>query len=58
MGTNPFTDPAVVAGYVAEQGQVVMTVTSSNACPAPSRPTESIAHEIIGRVANEFDEDV
>jgi uncharacterized protein YqgV (UPF0045/DUF77 family) len=34
---------------IAEQGQVVMIVTFSNACPAPSRSTKSIAYETTGR---------
>jgi tRNA-Thr(GGU) m(6)t(6)A37 methyltransferase TsaA len=41
---------------VAAQGQVVMIVTFSNACPVPSRPTESITYKAIGHVENEFDE--
>jgi tRNA-Thr(GGU) m(6)t(6)A37 methyltransferase TsaA len=43
---------------VAAQGQVVMIVTFSNACPMASRLTESITYKAIGHVANEFDEPV
>lgn len=43
---------------VAAQGQVVMIVTFSNACPMPSRSTESIIYEAIGHVENGFDEPV
>lgn len=42
----------------AAQGEVVMIVTFSNACPVPSRSKESITYEAIGRVENEFDEPV
>lgn len=42
--------------YVAEQEQVVMIVTFSNACPVPSQPKESMAYEAIGHVENEVDE--
>ena len=42
--------------YVAEQGQVVMIATFSNACPVPSQPKESVTYDAIGHVANEFDE--
>lgn len=42
---------------VAEQGQVVMVVTFSNACPVPGKTTGgSIAYETIGHVENDFDE--
>jgi uncharacterized protein YqgV (UPF0045/DUF77 family) len=43
---------------IAEQGQVVMIVTFSNACPSPSRLKESITYEAIGHMANEFNEKV
>jgi uncharacterized protein YqgV (UPF0045/DUF77 family) len=33
--------------YVAAQGQVVMIVTFSNACPVPSQPKESVTYEAI-----------
>lgn len=41
---------------VAEQSQVVMAVTFSNACPVPGRKDESITHRAIGHVENDFDE--
>ncbi len=41
---------------VAEQGQVVMIVTFSNACPVPSKTEESIAYSAIGHVESDFDE--
>lgn len=43
---------------VAAQGQVVMIVTFSNACPVPDRSKEAIAYEAIGYVTTEFDEPV
>jgi tRNA-Thr(GGU) m(6)t(6)A37 methyltransferase TsaA len=43
---------------VAAQGQVVMIVTFSNACPVPGQPKGAIGYEAIGYVANEFDEPV
>ena len=39
----------------AEQGQVVMAVTFSNACPVPARRGDSIVYRAIGRVENDFD---
>jgi tRNA-Thr(GGU) m(6)t(6)A37 methyltransferase TsaA len=40
----------------AEQGQVVMTVTLSNACPVPARSDDPITYRAIGHVENDFDE--
>jgi tRNA-Thr(GGU) m(6)t(6)A37 methyltransferase TsaA len=40
---------------VAEQGQVVMVVTFSNACPAPRKMEESITYRAIGYVKNDFE---
>ena len=40
----------------AEQGQVVMTVTFSNACPVPEGRDDSIMYRTIGHVENDFDE--
>jgi tRNA-Thr(GGU) m(6)t(6)A37 methyltransferase TsaA len=39
----------------AEQGEVVMVVTFSNACPAPPKQGESISYSAIGHVENDFD---
>jgi tRNA-Thr(GGU) m(6)t(6)A37 methyltransferase TsaA len=41
---------------VAEQGQVVMVVTFSNACPALSKTGESVTYTAIGHVKNDFKE--
>jgi tRNA-Thr(GGU) m(6)t(6)A37 methyltransferase TsaA len=41
---------------VAEQGQMVMVVTFSNACPVPSKAEESLPFQAIGHVENDFDE--
>jgi tRNA-Thr(GGU) m(6)t(6)A37 methyltransferase TsaA len=38
------------------QGEVVMVVTFSNACPVPSEDEQAIAFTIIGNVENKFDE--
>ena len=38
----------------AEQGQVVMAVTLSNACPVPGRRDDSITYRAIGHVENDF----
>lgn len=43
---------------IAQQGQVVMIVTFSNACPVPGRSKESITYKAIGQVENEFEEPV
>jgi tRNA-Thr(GGU) m(6)t(6)A37 methyltransferase TsaA len=40
----------------AEQGQVVMTATFSNACRVPRKEDESVTYRAIGRVENDFDE--
>jgi tRNA-Thr(GGU) m(6)t(6)A37 methyltransferase TsaA len=40
----------------AEQGQVVMVATVSNACPVPGKEGESVTYTSIGRVENDFDE--
>jgi tRNA-Thr(GGU) m(6)t(6)A37 methyltransferase TsaA len=40
----------------AEQGEVVMVATFSNACPMSSRPKESVTYKAIGHVENDFDE--
>lgn len=40
----------------AEQGQVVMVVTFSNACPVPSKAEETFTFQAIGHVENDFDE--
>lgn len=40
----------------AEQGQVVMVATVSNACPLPAKEGESVTYMSIGRVENDFDE--
>ncbi|MEJ2555755.1 MAG: tRNA (N6-threonylcarbamoyladenosine(37)-N6)-methyltransferase TrmO [Anaerolineae bacterium] len=43
--------------YIAEQGQVVMVVTLSNACPVPSKTKEkSVSYTPIGHVENDFRE--
>jgi tRNA-Thr(GGU) m(6)t(6)A37 methyltransferase TsaA len=43
--------------HVAEQGQVVMVVTFSNACPVPSKTKEkSVSYTPIGHVENDFPE--
>jgi uncharacterized protein YqgV (UPF0045/DUF77 family) len=39
---------------VAEQGQVVMVVTFSNACPVPSQAEESLTFQAIGHVENDL----
>jgi len=41
---------------VAGQGQVVMVVTFSNACPVPSKTEESATYTPIGHVENAFPE--
>jgi tRNA-Thr(GGU) m(6)t(6)A37 methyltransferase TsaA len=41
---------------VAEQGQVVMVTTFSNACPVERTTQESITYRAIGHVENEVDE--
>jgi len=41
---------------VAEQGQVVMVTTFSNACPVVRKTKESITYRAIGYVENEVDE--
>jgi uncharacterized protein YqgV (UPF0045/DUF77 family) len=41
---------------VAEQGQVVMAVTFSNACPAPSKTEGPLTYRAIGYVKNDFEE--
>jgi tRNA-Thr(GGU) m(6)t(6)A37 methyltransferase TsaA len=41
---------------VAGQGQVVMVVTFSNACPVPSKTEGSITYTTIGHVENDFRE--
>jgi len=41
---------------VAEQGQVVMVTTFSNACPVVRTTKESITYRAIGHVENEVDE--
>lgn len=41
---------------LAEQGQAVMVVTFSNACPVAARPEEAISYRAIGHVENDFDE--
>jgi tRNA-Thr(GGU) m(6)t(6)A37 methyltransferase TsaA len=41
---------------VAEQGQVVMVVTFSNACPTLSKLGESVTYTAIGHVKNDFKE--
>ena len=40
----------------AEQGQVVMIATFSNACPVPSNRDEAVTYRAIGRVENDFNE--
>ena len=40
----------------AEQGQVVMVATFSNACPVPQKGDESVTYKAIGHVENDFDE--
>lgn len=40
----------------AEQGEVVMVVTFSNACPLPLQQGETISYRAIGRVENDFDQ--
>jgi tRNA-Thr(GGU) m(6)t(6)A37 methyltransferase TsaA len=40
----------------AAQGQVVMTVTFSNACPVPSKTEGSVTYTAIGHVENDFRE--
>jgi tRNA-Thr(GGU) m(6)t(6)A37 methyltransferase TsaA len=40
----------------AEQGEVVMVATFSNACPVSSETKESVAYRAIGHVENDFDE--
>jgi tRNA-Thr(GGU) m(6)t(6)A37 methyltransferase TsaA len=40
----------------AEQGQVVMVTTFSNACPAPRGEDGSVTYRAIGHVENDFDE--
>ena len=40
----------------AEQGQVVMAVTFSNACPVPGRKDDPITYRAIGHVENDFDD--
>ena len=41
----------------AEEGDIVMVATFSNACPAPSKSkTDTISFRAIGHVENEFDE--
>jgi len=42
----------------AEQGQVVMIATFSNACPVPSQPKATVTYKAIGHVENDFDEPV
>jgi tRNA-Thr(GGU) m(6)t(6)A37 methyltransferase TsaA len=42
----------------AEHGQVVMTLTLSNACPVPPREKETMAYRAVGHVENSFDEPV
>jgi tRNA-Thr(GGU) m(6)t(6)A37 methyltransferase TsaA len=42
--------------HAAEQGHVVMIVTFSNACPAPSTAKSGVTYEPIGHVENAFDE--
>jgi tRNA-Thr(GGU) m(6)t(6)A37 methyltransferase TsaA len=40
----------------AEQGEVVMIATFSNACPVPSNRDEAVTYRAIGRVENDFNE--
>ena len=42
--------------HVAEQGDVVMAATFSNACPIPAKSGKSVTYTAIGFVENEFDE--
>jgi tRNA-Thr(GGU) m(6)t(6)A37 methyltransferase TsaA len=42
----------------AEHGQVVMTLTLSNACPVPPPEKETISYRAVGHVENSFDEPV
>lgn len=42
--------------HVAQQGEVVMIVTFSNACPVPSKTEESVIYSVIGHVENDFEE--
>ena len=40
----------------AKQGEAVMMVTFSNACPVPSEDEQAVTFTTIGRVENKFDE--
>ena len=40
----------------AKQGEAVMMVTFSNACPIPSEDEQAVTFTTIGRVENKFDE--
>ena len=42
--------------HAAEEGQVVMTVTFSNACPVSGKGDDSITYRAVGRVENDHDE--
>ena len=40
----------------AEQGEVIMIATFSNACPVPSNTGEAVTYRAIGHVENDFNE--